>query len=1039
MPFDTALLAIALLEVAKKLAEKGIIDPALEAGLEPFKQKLTGFYRAKKSEQELHAAFLVALKSIAAPVEQADELTLWLRAQGLDRLQAANNAALRQEVALALVGFTDPQAAPPENLVTALGWPRSRVSELSQVLLHLRAGLAKTSWQPLLDYADQAHQRNILQALLAQVTRLDLALVETPEGQALRVVWIKQGLSEQEAAQIEKKYRRSIRLDFENLETRGLSPQLLTSKPDANLALRSLPLESVYLEPGLIPLRSEREREAEQEEMLQADDTRRLITELRQQQKRVSDALAGTEKLVILGKPGSGKTVSLKFIALMLARGQVGAARLRLEFPYLPVYVRLAQYAERLKDDSGLAFEIFLMESVGPYYCPGTPNIGEFLQIALDKGLCLLLLDGLDEVGDVGDTLIKGKTLRSAVLTEVQRFSRQRCQPDCQNRIIVTSRLEGYRRGDLQDFDEMELSTLAMPDEVREFLLRWFAAHEQKNHPGLASQDYYRAAQASVEPLMSDILRSASIQRLAINPLLLTILAMIHKLGTRLPNERVRLYQIVTQTMIESWRQAQNIRSLSIYQVLPVSRIAPMLASLAYWVHENEPGGVMPEKDWQTRIKHLLVEKDDELKDEKAAELAEMFMRHAREEVGLLIERSPGQIGFFHLTLEEYLAGVEIATRKESERRAMIKKHWANPRWREVLLLAAGQLMINGSQELDGFVLDLRMRDEDGNAGQQGLPALLAGKAIVDVGSEYFIRKVVRETRDELIKLATSTPTQPSTRAECADLADELGYLPGDLHSFIPISGTQSPAFQIAKYPVTNLQYARFLAAEDFHLEIFWNDFPQYAHAQKKYARLGSGGDAGYTWLKKNWDERNKVTPRYWNDPRFGKSRACAPVVGVSWYEANAYCKWLGWHWDELEEGRQGLSKPALVRLPTEQEWVLAAGGEDGQRYAWGKLRVEKEIVDYANTVESAINRTTPVWMYPRGESQPYHLMDMSGNVWEWQANFWDQDHETLPLRGGAFNYNQDYARCACRLWYNPDDGFRSRGFRVSLSPNLLS
>ena len=61
MSFDTALLAIALLEVAKKLAEKGIIDPALEAGLEPFKQKLTGFYRAKKSEQELHAAFLVAL------------------------------------------------------------------------------------------------------------------------------------------------------------------------------------------------------------------------------------------------------------------------------------------------------------------------------------------------------------------------------------------------------------------------------------------------------------------------------------------------------------------------------------------------------------------------------------------------------------------------------------------------------------------------------------------------------------------------------------------------------------------------------------------------------------------------------------------------------------------------------------------------------------------------------------------------------------------------------------------------------------------
>ncbi|MFZ5912459.1 MAG: NACHT domain-containing protein, partial [Chloroflexota bacterium] len=701
---------------------------------------------------------------------------------------------------------------------------------------------------------------------------------------------------------------------------------------------------------------------------------------------------------------------------------------------------------------------------IGSYHYPGELDFNEFLGIALDKGLCALLLDGLDEVGDVGDTLVKGKTLRSIVLAEVQRFTRQRCGDSCSNRVVVTSRLEGYHRGDLDGFDEMELSALSIPDEVREFLLRWFAAHEQKNHPNDALDEIYRRAQLDVDSLMTDIMRSASVQRLAINPLLLTILAMIHKLGTRLPNERVKLYQIVTQTMVESWRQAQTRGNISIYEVLKASRITPMMASLAYWVHENHPGGAMPETEWKQRIQRLLQEKDDEMGDEAAAEVAEMFMRHAREEVGLLIERSPGQIGLFHLTLEEYLAGVEIASRKEADRRAMLAKHWKNPRWREAILLAAGQLMLNGSQELDTFVLDLRMRDDQEDEELLGLPALMAGSAIADVGAEHFMKKVVRETRSELATVATMFSAPATRRAECADLADELGYDPGDLYAFVPIRGgdfakhpgrvsrpgtaeaVTTGEFYLARYPVTNLQYERFLRRENFEEESLWRDFPKYDE-KGNFMPGQTWGDTGWKWLQgalKEEDyliEDGVLLPRYWRDPRFGIARKSAPVVGISWYEANAYCRWLAAHWQgepeagslrALVPGRQGFT----FRLPTEAEWVTAAGGDRDNRFAWGLLEDEKEISRYANTDESGVNRTTPVWAYPQGES-PLQVMDMSGNVWEWMANFYDKDQDYPSVRGGSWYYVRGDARVSVRSGADPYVRDYILGFRGVFAPHL--
>ncbi|MEW6086580.1 MAG: SUMF1/EgtB/PvdO family nonheme iron enzyme [Chloroflexota bacterium] len=994
---------------------------------------------SKKADKDLRSSFAEVIKESGSSIESDEDLAGWLKSVGLDRLQSPKSETLRRQVATAIIGFTDPNATPPESLMISLGWPRSRRNELSALLVRLRAGLVKSEqWRPLLAYANDMQAQELLGDLLHQLGKLESTLVQTADGNALRVVLVDRGLSDEQLLQIEKKYRETIALEFERHTTRGLSPAQLPK-------LIPMPLKDVYLELGLIPLRAEKQMELVWDEILQADQAQRLMHEQRQQQERVTDLLSQSQKLVIVGKPGSGKTLSLKFVALMLAYGDSGASRLRLDLPFVPIYVRLAQYAEELKKDSFLALETFLMEYVKRYH-PGQPRQDEFLQAALDKGLCMILLDGLDEVGDVGDTLIKGKTLRARIVEEVQRFSNRRCGKESSNRIVVTSRLEGYRRGDLPDFVETELSDLKIPDEVEEFLLRWFAAYEQEFHPELALDDAYRKARDRVKALMSDIMLAESVQRLAINPLLLTILAMIHEMGARLPNQRVKLYETVAKTMIENWRIEQTRHDISIYEVLPQSHIMPILASLAYWIHVHRPGGSMPEADWRDQITEQVKKRIED--ESKVEEVVEMFLRHAREEVGLLTEKSPGQIGFFHLTLEEYLAAVDIARRGMEERRKRLKEHWSNPRWREVILLTAGELTLR-SDDLVDFINDLRIQDEGDDPELFGQAALLAGLAVADVGEKNFEnKKVVREVRKELEFIAKDYDPDaqppalkpritPKNRAQAADVADELGYTISDVFKFIPISN-----YSISKYPVTNGQYERFLKA-DFANKKYWMDFPKFDENSQPIKE--TWGEEPWNWLQKELQGKEAETqdgvllPRYWRDPRFGITRRNAPVVGISWYEASAYCRWLLENWENMEEGKQGLAKPKLIRLPLETEWATAAGGDDPEaRYAWdqkGAKTKKEDITRYANTSESGINRTTPVWMYPQGES-PHGVMDMSGNVWEWQANYRYNDHDVLALRGGSWLDLGGCARVAIRDGYHPVDGGLNVGFRVVSLPS---
>jgi formylglycine-generating enzyme required for sulfatase activity len=374
----------------------------------------------------------------------------------------------------------------------------------------------------------------------------------------------------------------------------------------------------------------------------------------------------------------------------------------------------------------------------------------------------------------------------------------------------------------------------------------------------------------------------------------------------------------------------------------------------------------------------------------------------------------------------------------------MLENHWMNPRWQEVILLTAGELDQRGNkQALEIFLLHILHLDDAARG------SLLAGRALADVGIRRVkdtitdgIRAALKHTMwdaDTDGRLFAQARVPIDQRASAADTLDELGYLPADLYDFAPV-GQISNLPYIAKHPVTNLQYKYFLESPDFADEKYWLDFPRFDENGQPMQE--TWGRQGLDWMQKALQDKDispngrVILPRYWTDPRFGIARRTAPVVGITWWEANAFCKWLTEHWQEIPEyaAQKKLLQGKIFRLPTENEWVLAAGGEAKDRYPWdekGKATTDKdEILRRANTDESGINRTTPAGMYPLGRTTS-GIWDMGGNVWEWQANFYDKDHDYLGLRGGSWDHALYFARVVARGHDLPYNLWVFGGFRL--------
>jgi formylglycine-generating enzyme required for sulfatase activity len=230
----------------------------------------------------------------------------------------------------------------------------------------------------------------------------------------------------------------------------------------------------------------------------------------------------------------------------------------------------------------------------------------------------------------------------------------------------------------------------------------------------------------------------------------------------------------------------------------------------------------------------------------------------------------------------------------------------------------------------------------------------------------------------------------------------------------VPQHKVTLPAYRISKYPVTNAQYAAFVAAGGYQERRHWTG----AGWRWKGDRSGPGSYGGVYDLPNH------------------------PVVMVTWYEAAAFCSWLT---EELRKEGE-VAPDEKVTLPSEAEWEKSARGTDGRVYPWG----DEANPNRANYSDTGIGTTSAVGCFPGGAS-PYGVEDLSGNVWEWCRTKWQASYEDYRdeddleggdarvLRGGAFDVESWFVRCAYRYWNLPNDGSYNVGFRIVVAPNLTS
>jgi formylglycine-generating enzyme required for sulfatase activity len=234
----------------------------------------------------------------------------------------------------------------------------------------------------------------------------------------------------------------------------------------------------------------------------------------------------------------------------------------------------------------------------------------------------------------------------------------------------------------------------------------------------------------------------------------------------------------------------------------------------------------------------------------------------------------------------------------------------------------------------------------------------------------------------------------------------------------VPVHPVFLDAFYIARNKVTNAEYSRFLEAGGYTNPAFW-----------KAGGFGEYGDG----------------PRYWNNDQYhGGGTADGnrfPVVGVSWFEASAFCSWIA-----SDTG-------ARYRLPTEAEWEKAARGTDQRRFPWGQ-EIDGSYANFEFSGGPFEPGLTPVGFYDGSVKEgfatalnesPYGAREMTGNVWEWCSDWYDgsyysgspTENPTGPdsgssrvLRGGGWVDSHYYHRAANRNSSFPENRNPIQGFR---------
>ncbi len=741
------------------------------------------------------------------------------------------------------------------------------------------------------------------------------------------------------------------------------------------------------------------------------------FTDLREGLQRYHD-------LLLLGSPGGGKTTALWRLALDLAEDGL----YRDSDAPLPIFVRLGGITRQETVIDLLRRELshatLYDQRKRPLRLPAHRQLVALLPSLLADCRVVLLWDGLNETP---------RDLFATTARAIDQFRTQYLPTiHARNRSVTTCRVEdfaalGADSASSTPFTMQQVTLRDLDQTTAEALIRGHLG------PAQGTQLLTALAQPQQQRLRS----------LVRTPLLLTMLCEVYARWHTIPPNRGKVLEAFVETRWDWERQRHPERWIN------DRRQRTILARLAYVMTSNHGRGTSVPWNW---ARHIVQHVDDTVDPGHFRSLAQA--------ADILELTDEGQsIRFSHQLLQEYFAALALAdelafleqphlhhTRRWQQHKSSWQKKLARyvavgkrTGWEEtIFLLASLRENVTYLQDLKAYWLsrplelaqlleaeasDTSLREDIQTAALQQIgDSDLAFEQRIDAG---FALGLLGDPRFPV----SMAEWQQEVMRRSERFGQPVGYWCYVRPGTYRIGGWEEnqastnvnlPSFWIARFPITVAQYAPFVAA-------------------------GYNLDAKRWWTPNGWQWKDdRVQPWRWNKSPY--DGANQPVIGVTWYEATAFCAWM------TEQVQDDLPDGYRIRLPTEAEWETAAAYDvqrQRQPYPWGDAEPTAEYAIFEDDQGSNLGRPAPVGCCPAGAAA-CGALDMAGTVWELTTSShaaypaqsgtgkedFTPDEWDMPWRGGSWYRDSAYVRCGARGRYAPCNVYHEDGFRVVLAPS---